>query len=137
MKTLEREDYVREFHDAMGHSSDVKNPTERLLELRFRLISEEYEELKHELATAMAETHFKDGVTIKTKERILKELADLQYVISGMAVALGLPLQIAFIRVHKSNMSKLGDNGKPLYRDDGKVMKGPNYRPAHLEDLVE
>jgi predicted HAD superfamily Cof-like phosphohydrolase len=54
-----------------------------------------------------------------------------------MAVAFGLPLQVAFTRVHKSNMSKLGADGKPIYRDDGKVLKGPNYAPVDLEDLVE
>ena len=53
-----------------------------------------------------------------------------------MAVAFGLPLEVAFNRVHASNMSKLDDDGKPIYREDGKVMKGPNYKPPHLKDLV-
>jgi hypothetical protein len=43
----------------------------------------------------------------------------------------------AFMRVHKSNMSKVGDDGKPIKREDGKIMKGPNYKPPHLDDLVE
>jgi len=70
------------------------------------------------------------------EEALLKEMADLQYVLSGMAVALGLNLGEAFRRVHESNMSKLGDDGKPIYRDDGKVLKGPNYRKPELGDLV-
>ena len=53
-----------------------------------------------------------------------------------MAVALGLPVQEAFNRVHASNMSKLDEDGNPIYREDGKVMKGPNYKPPYLEDLV-
>ena len=68
---------------------------------------------------------------------MLKELCDLQYVLSGAAVALGLDIQVAFNRVHDSNMSKLDDNGKPVYREDGKIIKGPNYRPPNLEDLVK
>jgi len=75
-------------------------------------------------------------ISPKTKERLLKEMDDLQYVLSGMAVVLGLPLQVAFTRVHQSNMSKLGADGKPVYRSDGKVLKGPNYTPPDLEDLV-
>ena len=85
----------------------------------------------------MAESNFKLGVPNKVKARMLKEMADVQYVLSGLAVTLGLPLQEAFNRVHQSNMSKLGLDGKPLYRDDGKVMKGPNYLPPDMETLLE
>lgn len=95
---------------------------------------------------------------------LLKELCDLVYVIEGLkasgieweptpedqvfiAGALGF-LQVyealygdgvtgyAFTLVHESNMSKVGDDGKPIYRDDGKVMKGPNYKPANLIPLI-
>lgn len=70
------------------------------------------------------------------KAALLKELCDLQYVLSGFAVTFGLPLDEAFKRVHESNMSKLGLDGKPIYREDGKVLKGPNYKKPDLSDLV-
>ena len=66
----------------------------------------------------------------------LKELADLVYVAYQYAENMGWFLDEALDRVHKSNMSKLGEDGKPIYRDDGKVLKGPNYKPPNLEDLV-
>ena len=72
----------------------------------------------------------------KNKANILKELADLVYVCYQYAANLGWDLDEAMHRVHESNMSKLGENGKPIYRDDGKVLKGPNYAPPTLEDLV-
>jgi len=49
---------------------------------------------------------------------------------------MGWDLDKAMDRVHQSNMSKLGEDGLPIYRDDGKVLKGPNYKPPNLEDLV-
>lgn len=132
---LSREDVVAEFHKAFGQAVDVPMDHETLT-LRYRLLFEEFTELKEEFAAALADMDHFGKVGDKTKERMLKEMADLQYVLSGMAVTFGLPLQVAFTRVHKSNMSKLGENGKPIYREDGKVLKGPNYAPADLEDLV-
>ena len=70
------------------------------------------------------------------KANILKELADLVYVCYQYAANLGWDLDEAMHRVHESNMSKLDESGKPIYRDDGKVLKGPNYAPPNLEDLV-
>ena len=69
------------------------------------------------------------------KEHCLKELADLVYVCYQYAESQGWFLDEALDRVHKSNMSKLGDDGHPIYREDGKVLKGPNYKPPTLEDL--
>lgn len=66
----------------------------------------------------------------------LKELADLVYVCYQYAENLGWDLDEALYRVHQSNMSKLGEDGKPIYREDGKVLKGPNYQPPNLSDLV-
>ena len=66
----------------------------------------------------------------------LKELADLVYVCYQYAENMGWFLDEALDRVHLSNMSKLGDDGKPIYREDGKVLKGPNYKPPNLEDLI-
>jgi predicted HAD superfamily Cof-like phosphohydrolase len=66
----------------------------------------------------------------------LKELADLVYVCFQYAENLGWDLDEALDRVHKSNMTKLGADGKPIRREDGKVLKGPNYQPPTLTDLV-
>ena len=66
----------------------------------------------------------------------LKELADLVYVCYQYAANMGLDLDEAMFRVHQSNMSKLDEYGKPIYREDGKVLKGPNYQPPNLADLV-
>ena len=69
------------------------------------------------------------------KEEALKELADLVYVCYQYAENMQWNLDEALDRVHKSNMSKLGEDGKPIYREDGKVSKGPNYKPPDLSDL--
>jgi len=66
----------------------------------------------------------------------LKELADLVYVCFQYAENLGWDLDEALDRVHQSNMTKLGEDGKPIRREDGKVLKGPNYQPPTLTDLV-
>ena len=68
-------------------------------------------------------------------EEAIKELSDLVYVCYQYAVNMGWDLDEALRRVHQSNMSKL-ENGHPIYRDDGKVLKGKNYQPPNLEDLV-
>ena len=67
----------------------------------------------------------------------LKELADLVYVCYQMAASQEWDLDEAMRRVHKSNMSKLDKDGKPIYRGDGKVLKGPNYAPPNLKDLTD
>ena len=69
------------------------------------------------------------------QEHALKELADLVYVCYQYAENMGWFLDEALDRVHKSNMSKLDDDGNPIYREDGKVLKGPNYKPPDLSDL--
>lgn len=69
-------------------------------------------------------------------EEELKELSDLVYVCFQYAENMEWDLEEALDRVHKSNMSKLGLDGKPIRRSDGKVLKGPNYQPPQLNDLV-
>jgi|TARA_B100000959_G_scaffold185860_1_gene194351 predicted HAD superfamily Cof-like phosphohydrolase len=66
----------------------------------------------------------------------LKELADLVYVCFQYAENMGWDLDEAMNRVHLSNMSKLDEEGNPIYREDGKVLKGPNYEPPTLTDLL-
>ena len=66
----------------------------------------------------------------------LKELADLVYVCYQYAENMNWFLDEALHRVHESNMSKLDEDGKPIYREDGKVLKGPNYKKPNLSDLI-
>ena len=69
-------------------------------------------------------------------EEALKELADLVYVCYQYADNMNWFLDEALDRVHKSNMSKLDEDGHPIYREDGKVLKGPHYKPPVLTDLI-
>ena len=87
------------------------------------LIDEEYHEFKSEI-----------GYGTYVDE--LKELADLVYVCFQYAENMEWDLEEALTRVHRSNMSKLGLDGKPIRRSDGKILKGPNYKPPYLNDLV-
>jgi|TARA_B100000035_G_C20990222_1_gene549795 predicted HAD superfamily Cof-like phosphohydrolase len=79
---------------------------------------------------------FMYAATEEPYEAELKELADLVYVCFQYAENMEWDLEEAMNRVHKSNMSKLGIDGKPIYRPDGKVLKGPNYQPPNLFDLI-
>lgn len=99
---------------------------ENVHELQAELINEEYKEWRE----AFDEEH--DGIQVVEQ---LKELADLVFVCYQYAAARGWNLDVAMRRVFESNMSKLVD-GKPLRRADGKVLKGPNYYPPILDDLV-
>jgi predicted HAD superfamily Cof-like phosphohydrolase len=93
------------------------------------LIVEEFKEFLD------AENQLIMGLTVNSAE-CLKELADLVYVCYQYAANLGWDLDEALDRVHQSNLSKLDDNGNPIYREDGKVLKGPRYEPPNLNDLV-
>jgi predicted HAD superfamily Cof-like phosphohydrolase len=101
------------------------------LNLQQNLIDEEHLELAHAFLL------LKQDITNKrARAHMLKELADLTYVIHQMAACFGWDLQTAYNRVHGSNMSKLGEDGKPIHREDGKILKGPNYYEPELIDLV-
>ena len=130
----EYEKQVLECHQAMEMAINDKFSIP-LLELRQRLLNEEMSELNAEMDNLINELKTSGQTTAESRAKMLKELADLQYVLSGMVISLGLPMQEAFARVHKSNMSKLVD-GKPLKRADGKFLKGPNYQPPYLQDIA-
>ena len=109
---------------------NLKNsPTKKQRTYQKNLIVEEFKEFLE--AEGLL---FRKNSTIESEA--LKELADLVYVAYQYAENMGWFLDEALDRVHKSNMSKLGDDGKPIYREDGKVLKGPNYKPPSLEDLI-
>jgi len=128
------EEQVKEFHELMEMT--INSPyTPELLALRQKLINEEVSELNVEIDALIKELEQTGAVNKQIKLQMFKELADLQYVLSGMVVALGVPMEEVFNRVHQSNLSKLV-NGKPLKREDGKVLKGPNYKKPDLSDLA-
>lgn len=81
-------------------------------------------------------SEFHEAFHLKDAHEQLKELCDLVYVCYQFAANEGWDLDEAMDRVHKSNMSKLDENGQPIYRPDGKVLKGPNYKPPNLTDLL-
>lgn len=128
------EEQVKEFHRLMEMTIDAPY-TPELLSLRQKLINEEVSELNVEIDALIEELKQTGTVNKQIKLQMFKELADLQYVLSGMVVALGIPMEEVFNRVHQSNLSKLV-NGKPLKREDGKVLKGPNYKKPDLSDLA-
>ena len=123
----------------MSNFDDVKNfmikygqevktnpsfPNKRVIQLRYDLIKEELDEL---------------SVAIKDKDivEVADALGDMLYILCGTIIEHGMQYKIdeIFSEIQNSNMSKLGADGNPIYREDGKVLKGPNYKPPTLEDL--
>ena len=125
MKTTFLSKQAKEFRSKYG----LKNsPDRKTRAVQHRLIVEEFKEFLE--AEGMLFMHGRNH-----QEHALKELADLVYVCYQYAENMGWFLDEALNRVHESNMSKLDDDGNPIYREDGKVLKGPNYKPPYLEDL--
>lgn len=119
---------AKDFRRIMGQSVGVFTQEDVLLQKT--LIREEFLELSEALQDCFDHIENK-----RSREAALKELADLVYVCFQLAAAVGWDLDEALYRVHQSNLSKLVD-GKPVKRLDGKVLKGPNYQPPVLIDLV-
>lgn len=129
---------VREFNLAMGHPAPVTpplRPEKGVLRLSLRLIDEEHAEVRAELINLLNYAPNVDAV-FEAYSRLLKELADLRYVVEHCAVQLGLPIEEAYREVHRSNMSKLDSSGRPIYDDYGKVQKGPNYAPPNIDQFI-
>lgn len=120
---------VEEFHWTFRCPVDQRRP--EILSTRRRLISEEYRELRDELVEAHKAMVM--GDKIPNLDKLAKESADLIYVVLGLGVELGIDLEEAIRRVHASNMSKLGVDNKPILREDGKVLKGPNYTEPNMK----
>ena len=120
---------VKEFNKAFGVPSAsvpvVISPERKLL--RLALIAEEFKG-KNELADSM---HAKNLIGIADG------LADLLYVVYGTAVEYGIDIDAVFAEVHRSNMSKLGENGNPILRQDGKVLKGPFFSPPDIKKCLD
>ena len=119
---------VNEFHDAfgLGVSHEPKGHLgEQVNMLRFNLMKEENEE-------------YLEAVQNNDLVEIADALGDMLYILCGTILEHGLQHKIeeVFDEIQRSNMSKLGEDGKPIYREDGKVMKGPNYFKPNFEEIL-
>ena len=101
-----------------------------LWNMQKRLIIEEANEFLQS-----ADELMEDPENNQKREELLKELCDVVFVCYQFAATYNMDLDTAMTRVYQSNMSKLDDNGMPIYREDGKVLKGPNYQPPSLDHL--
>ena len=98
--------------------------SDKINKLRIDLIEEELEELK-------------DAISKKDLKETIDALTDILYVTYGAGHAFGVNLDKCFEEVQNSNMSKLGEDGKPIYNENGKVMKGPNYFKPNLHQFIK
>ncbi len=116
---------VKKFMETFGQ--EVKNkaefPSDKTLKLRYDLIKEELDE-------------FEDALKTKNLKEVADSLTDILYVTYGAGHAFGINLDKCFEEVQNSNMSKLGQDGKPIYNESGKVMKGPNYFKPNLKKFL-
>ena len=125
---------VGEFMRCMGQdvkTSPVSTVENKLVHLRMDLIKEEAVELEEEFISILKT----NDNPLKLRD-LAKELTDLLYVVYGAGHAFGIDLDKCFEEVHNSNLSKLGSDGRPVYRDDGKVVKGPNYMAPDMRKII-
>ena len=117
---------VKTFMETFGQMVRTKPqfPDEQTMQLRYDLIKEELNELEQAMKT-------------KNLKEIADALTDILYVTYGAGYAYGINLDKCFKEVQRANMSKLGNDGKPIYNEKGKVMKGPNYSEPNLKQFVE
>ena len=117
---------VKVFMETFGQEvkSKASFPDQKIQNLRYDLIKEELEELK-------------DALNQKNLKEVADALTDILYVTYGAGHAFGIDLDKCFAEVQNSNMSKLDENGKPVYNENGKVMKGPNYFKPNLQKFIE
>ena len=117
---------VKKFMQTFGQEVKEKNefPNEKIIQLRYELIKEELEELNQ-------------AIKDKDMKEIADALTDILYVTYGAGHAFGINLDQCFDEVQKSNMSKLGSDGKPIYNESGKVMKGPSYFKPDLNKFLK
>ena len=118
-------DHVKKYMQTFGQEVNNKAefPEDKIVKLRYNLIAEELNELK-------------DAIETKNLNEVADALTDILYVTYGAGHAFGIDLDKCFDEVQKSNMSKLGSNGKPIYNEFGKVMKGPNYFEPNLKKFI-
>lgn len=136
------ESLVREFHQTYNLPivDDTPSVDRERVDMRMGLIAEEFAELVGAVygkeARSTVELAYQEAVTKDDHTRDVIEsadaLADLTYVIYGMALEMGISLPAVLEQVQASNLSKLDAEGKPIYREDGKVLKGPGFFPPNI-----
>lgn len=119
---------VKAFHEAFGlgvNDSPMANLGKAKNELRFNLMAEENEE-------------YLEAANNNDLVEVADALGDMLYILCGTIIEHGMQYKIeeVFNEIQRSNMSKLGADGKPIYREDGKVMKGPNYFKPKIEEVL-
>ena len=116
---------VKKFMEIFGQEIKEKAcfPDEKITSLRFDLIKEELDELR-------------EAIDKKDIKEVADALTDILYVTYGAGHAFGINLDKCFKEVQSSNMSKLGSDGKPIYNENGKVMKGPKYFKPNLNKFI-
>ena len=116
---------VKHFMTTYGQEVKTKSefPEERIIKLRIDLIKEELNELT-------------EAINQKNIVEVADALTDILYVTYGAGHSFGINLDLCFAEVQRSNMSKLGNDGKPIYNDQGKVMKGSNYTKPNLKQFI-
>jgi len=123
---------ARQFRDAVDQPCNHKlSECLEQAELQLSLIEEEFKEVMEAAGAAML-----NADDDQQQADLLKELVDLKYVIDQFCALLGMDIDMAYLRVHRSNMSKFDRNGKAIKNEAGKVIKGPDYQPPVLTDLV-
>lgn len=122
----EMQQQVREFHEKF-EIPIAEKPC---------LLSEERQRLREDLINEEL-IEYEMAASKKDLVEIADALGDLLYVVFGAAIEHGLDMKVIVDEIHFSNLSKLGADGKPFYRDDGKILKGPNYRPPNLRSIIE
>ena len=117
---------VKKFMETFGQRVETKPqfPNEKTTQLRLDLIKEELNELNQ-------------AIESKDLKEVADALTDILYVTYGAGCAFGIDLYKCFKEVQRANMSKLGEDGKPIFNDKGKVMKGPNYSAPNLKQFIE
>ena len=117
---------VKTFMETFGQMvrTKPKFPDTKTMQLRYDLIEEELNELEEAMKT-------------KNLKEVADALTDILYVTYGAGYAYGIDLDKCFKEVQRANMSKLGGDGKPIYNEQGKVMKGPNYTKPDLSKFVK
>lgn len=124
---MTRESKVKEFRDAADKKAFLEDPSEG------GMISDCIDEELDEFVGAAIE-YERNPYDEQARANLCKEWADLQYVVSQAALYYNIPADKSFDRVHKSNLTKLID-GKVQFREDGKILKGPNYLPPDMSGL--
>ena len=120
---------VKKFHDAFGitnRTEPIAFTNEKEIQLRYDLMAEENNE-------------YLEAAKNNDLVEVADALGDMLYILCGTMLSHGMQdkMEAVFNEIQRSNMSKLGEDGKPIYREDGKVMKGPNYFKPNIKEILE